>query len=325
MENKGPGLAVLLSVLIALTWITSILRFYVRYFILKAFWIDDWLMAITLASNTFWHIDQLIGIHYGVGRHMKDLTLPQIHTALAMFWGSELGYIATTTLLKLALGTLILRVAMDRTHILIIRIVMVVSTVYGVAFFFVAMFQCHPISDFWNKLDTGNTCIAGRIISDLTYTHSAISVISDWILVALPIQIIMASYLDRRSKILAVCTVAFGAIGSTATIVRIPVIKILDSSKADFLYTCVNLVVFSSVEGGVGLIAGNVVTLRPLFKSLSNLATSRSQGETKHTENRTSESRTVDVDVEDCSQKSLAPTEKHRENSTDTSVDVVDQ
>ncbi|RDW59044.1 hypothetical protein BP5796_11968 [Coleophoma crateriformis] len=251
--------------------------------------------------------------------------MPQIHNALAMFWGSELGYIATTTLLKLALGTLILRVAMEQTHILIIRIVMFVSTVYGLAFFLVAMFQCHPISNFWNTLDSANTCIAGRIISDLTYTHSAISVISDWILVALPIQIITASHLDRRSKIFAVCTIAFGAIGSTATIVRIPVIKILDSSKADFLYTCVNLVVFSSVEGGVGLIAGNIVTLRPLFKSLSNLASSCSNVETVHTENRTTESRNVGVDVEDCSQKSSAPTEKHRENSTDTSIDIVDQ
>jgi hypothetical protein len=51
-ENKGPGLAVLISILFVLTWISGFARFYVRTQIMKGFWIDDWLMLISLVSKS---------------------------------------------------------------------------------------------------------------------------------------------------------------------------------------------------------------------------------------------------------------------------------
>jgi hypothetical protein len=51
MQDRGPELAALISVLLAFEIITVCIRCYVRVFLIKSFGYDDWLMVATLVRS----------------------------------------------------------------------------------------------------------------------------------------------------------------------------------------------------------------------------------------------------------------------------------
>lgn len=55
--------------------------------------------------------------------------------------------------------------------------------------------------------------------------------------------------------------------GSTATIIRLPYTNTLKPYKGDFLYRTTDFAIWTTVEVGVGITAGCIATLKPLFKA----------------------------------------------------------
>lgn len=119
---------------------------------------------------------------------------------------------------------------------------MILSGILGFAFSFVIIFQCWPISDWWGLDPTQKRCINPTVIIGLTYAVSGLNVIADWSLGILPIFVVKDLQMSRRQKKLVSGILAFAAIGSTATIVRLPYIGSLEESFAgsdgDFLCKC---------------------------------------------------------------------------------------
>jgi hypothetical protein len=50
-DNRGPEIVLFLIILLAVTWISVILRIYVRFWIIKAFGADDWLIIAALVRQ----------------------------------------------------------------------------------------------------------------------------------------------------------------------------------------------------------------------------------------------------------------------------------
>jgi len=71
--------------------------------------------------------------------------------------------------------------------------------------------------------------------------------------------------LNPRVKLSVFMILGLSALGSTATIVRIPYITELNDP--DFLHSTCDIVIWSFCEVGIGLVASSAVTLRPLFRS----------------------------------------------------------
>ena len=86
---------------------------------------------------------------------------------------------------------------------------MLVSVVAGGTFFFVTLFQCHPISFFWNKAQGGG-CINDDIIIGLGYLYSSFAVITDFTFALLPAFLIAGLQLKRRTKIALIPLLAMG-------------------------------------------------------------------------------------------------------------------
>ncbi|RDW89487.1 hypothetical protein BP6252_01519 [Coleophoma cylindrospora] len=110
------------------------------------------------------------------------------------------------------------------------------------------------------------TCLNSSIIADFTYAHSAVSVFTDWTLGVLPVFLVWDLHMNPRTKISVALILALGAIGSTATIVRIPFVNQL-TNTTDFLYGTTDVAIWSTVEPGIGLTAAAMATLRPLFRT----------------------------------------------------------
>lgn len=68
-----------------------------------------------------------------------------------------------------------------------------------------------------------------------------------------------------KTKALVAGILAFAAIGSTATIVRMFYIHTLTNGP-DFLYATTDVAIWSTVEPGIGITASSIATLRPLVR-----------------------------------------------------------
>ncbi|EHK99995.1 hypothetical protein M7I_4078 [Glarea lozoyensis 74030] len=171
-----------------------------------------------------------------------------------------------------------MRICVDRRQKLAIWIIITTTVVFTVFYFFLVVFQCSPVPYFWTQyLGEKGTCVPANWITDSTYAHSAISAVSDWTLGIIPVFFLWNLEMNPRTKISVGIILSLGAIGSTATIVRIPYIKQL--AQSDFLWSTTDVAIWSTVEPGIGLTASAMATLRPLFRTF--FARSRLFGSTE--------------------------------------------
>jgi hypothetical protein len=179
---------------------------------------------------------------------------------------------------------------------------MAITLCTGVVFFFVTLFQCWPISYFWNTNQKGS-CVSPDVIIALTYLYSVFSVISDFTCAILPIFLVAKLNMGRRTKLAIIPLLAMACVSvtpychsvvhqltsyraSAAVVVRFAFIK--DFKNPDFLCMSTNskaashnsfivtnktkigatvdIAIWSTAEGGLAITAGSLATLRPLLR-----------------------------------------------------------
>ena len=117
----------------------------------------------------------------------------------------------TNFVLKASIGIFLLRIAVERTHRIILWISLISIELYSLFFFFLFTFQCWPVSFFWEQFRGGEgKCIASNIVVNSFYGYSALSCVTDWTFSIVPIFIVRGLQMSQRKKttvgiILAFC------------------------------------------------------------------------------------------------------------------------
>ncbi|KAH6633241.1 hypothetical protein C7974DRAFT_168024 [Boeremia exigua] len=248
-----------------LSWATVGLRFYVRGKLMHTWGLDDTFMGATLVIFTVYLAFQTVAAIYGTGRHRWELEDDDARIALLFWYLCELIYVLANCTLKFSIGYFYLRVAVQRWHVWTIKILMAGTIFFSLIYFFLAMFQCTPISEVWNNHPASDKCLPAGPTKGITYALAAVNATADWALGTLPFFIVWDLQMKRKVKILVAGILAFAAIGSTATIVRMFYIHTLMNGP-DFLYATTDVAIWSTVEPGIGIAASSIATLRPLFR-----------------------------------------------------------
>lgn len=161
----------------------------------------------------------MTGETHGTGQHHSELSNNQITTAISYWFTCQLFYAVTMIVSKVSIGYFLVRVTVRRLHTYIIWAAVLISIVAGLTFFFVVLFQCQPISEYWMRygrgvvgpVDNGSgTCLNVEIIIALAYLYSACSIVADFTLALLPAWIISSLKMDRKSKMLLIPLVGMG-------------------------------------------------------------------------------------------------------------------
>ena len=103
-------------------------------------------------------------------------------------------------MLKISVGFFLLRIAVKRPHIWILRIFMIGTGVFGTGYALLAIFQCNPISAWWKIEKKG--CVDGMVIVNCTYAASAVNSLADWLFATIPIFMVWNLNQPRRMKFL---------------------------------------------------------------------------------------------------------------------------
>ncbi|KAI8633481.1 hypothetical protein F5Y19DRAFT_302436 [Xylariaceae sp. FL1651] len=266
IPNRGPEVfGVCVGLLIA-SVVTFSLRVYTRLAVVKAWGLDDWFMSFAAVTFVLFCTSAISGVHYGTGRHFRDLKAENIEQAMMWWWFCYVWYCLTMTASKVSIGVFLIRLTVSKTYHWIIYIVGFFTVATGAVFFFVTLFQCTPVSFFWDKDIKGGKCIDPIIIAALTYLYSAFSVICDFTFAILPIFVVYTLQMDRKTKIALIPILSIGCVASIAVVVRLAYINtFLDP---DFLWATVDIAIWSTAEQGLAITAVSLATLLPLFRNM---------------------------------------------------------
>ncbi|KAK7911059.1 hypothetical protein PG985_013540 [Apiospora marii] len=243
-ENRGPQLlAVVITFLVTAT-AANAMRCYTRIGIVKAFGVDDWFMLIAYVSEGAWR-------------------------NRGFWWLCYIWYGATMMFSKISIGVFILRVTTNRYHAWTARAITVLTAGSCGAFILVTMFQCTPISAFWEEVPGvgQSSCIHGRVIRDLAYIFSAGTLLIDLTLVVLPLVIVWKLKMSLKTKFGLSFLIFSGLVASVGVAVRFAYLD--DLTQPDFLFDTLDIAIWSAVESGLAVTAGSLATLKPLFRLMS--------------------------------------------------------
>ncbi|TIA43644.1 hypothetical protein D6C78_00125 [Aureobasidium pullulans] len=269
MYDRSSQILVVCVIFFILSWVSVGLRVYVKARLLKQVGWDDGAMLATLLLFTGYLICQLGSLAHGNGRRRETMTDATAQIGLMYWFFCELFYTLATSMLKVAIGLFFLRIANNKWHVLIIKAIMYASGVLGVTYFTIVLFQCRPISFWWdlNPNHHGH-CLSASVMADTSYVVSALNSVADWVFGILPIFIVKNLQMHRHQKAVVAVILGFAAVGSSATIIRLPYVWTVKEYKGEFLWRTADVAIWTTVEVGIGITAGNLGTLRPLMQRL---------------------------------------------------------
>ncbi|KAJ5965735.1 hypothetical protein N7481_012449 [Penicillium waksmanii] len=272
LEGRSLSIFIVTTIFLGFSFIAVCLRCFVRLKIVKAFGWDDALMVFAMLLNVLFALCGITGAFYGIGQRSRTLApvaeggRGTMETAMFWWWLGQTSYVWVCAVCKCSIAVALLRLTVSRLHRSILWGVIAVTTVIGLIFWFMLTLQCHPVSFFWQRARglTNGTCMDLDSIIAIAYVYSVTATCCDFTLGILPVFLVWNLQMNVRTKAALASILGMGCVASAAVIIRIPYLH--DYKDPDFLYATSNISIWSNVEASLGIAAGSLVTLRPLFR-----------------------------------------------------------
>jgi hypothetical protein len=158
---------------------------------------------------------------------------------------------------------------------------MAATVFFGLVYFFLVLLNAYPVRtcleihapvywshtvfEFWNNHPASDKYIPIGPTLGITYALAALNAIADWAFGVLPFFIVRGLEMKRKTKLLVAGFLAFAAIGSTDTVIRMGHIHTLHDGP-DILYATTDVAIWNTLESGIGIITGSIATLRQFVR-----------------------------------------------------------
>ncbi|KAI4726699.1 hypothetical protein E4T49_05535 [Aureobasidium sp. EXF-10728] len=246
---------------LALACITVALRVYTRTRIVRCWGWDDWFMLLTLAV----FVGECIVWLLLADVEARPASLANLETYAALICAEQALYIAGTVCLKISLAFFFLRFLIVRWARYIVWISVLVYSTLATAMLLLVVFECGLPGNYVIKQATGK-CVTFRLQSSLGYAHGAINALTDWVFPILAIHfLVRCTKMSLAAKLSCCAILLLAVVGSIASIVR--TVYIPEIGPDGNIYSrSMKPLIWTLVEGALGIIAASLATLRPLFQ-----------------------------------------------------------
>ncbi|RLM00089.1 hypothetical protein CFD26_107095 [Aspergillus turcosus] len=203
--------------------------------------------------------------NHGGGYHQSD-----IHDSAMMVAYYKFCYIATVLycpmalFVKIALLSIIIRIfAPYRTKIIFIYVLLGCLCIYYIIAEVIKIRMCDPIPSYWEGTP-GRHCFdqSAALLAD-----SIISVVSDLIILLLPLPLTWSLQMSRNKKLRVIGILSAGGLATAFSIYRL-ILVLRDGKTTDMTIFFICIIMSGNAEGGVGLICACLPTLNILIKRL---------------------------------------------------------
>ena len=266
-ENEGPRILGATLSITTIALLTVVARQYVRLFLIRSPGWDDFFMVISMALSITGQIVVLLSVQNGAGRHMGDVDMDVFGVGMKLNFISQPIYLWGICIVKLAVGAALIRIATEAIYRRLILGTMYFVTIWTTVCFFTLMFQCTDIRVMWDPSVTA-TCWSQKALQGLSFTNVALNILTDFMFaVIIPVPMLWNLNVNRRTRGTLIGILGLGVFACAAAITKIPFI--IDYGKnGDWLWDSRNLTIWTVVEMNVGIIAGSLACLRPLFRTI---------------------------------------------------------
>ncbi|KAK4156771.1 decarboxylase [Chaetomidium leptoderma] len=265
-ENKGPEILGASVTVTTIALIAVIIRLVVRRRMVRRVGTDDYAMVIAMLLSLGGLVVIIGQVLYGAGRHAAYLD-PQVNSmGLKYNFAGQAIYMWALPAVKMSVGFFLLRIAPNKTYRRILQGVMVFTVAYTMVCFMTLLLQCQNLAVLWDPT-VKTTCWSMSTLQGLSYTSCVVNILTDVFFAILPIPMLWNVQINARTRASLICILGLGIFACAAGIVKAAFISNYGKT-GDFLWDSANLTIWYSVECNVGILAGCLPCLKPLFKRI---------------------------------------------------------
>lgn len=291
MEDIGPSVVICNAIMISLTTICIGIRFYARFFIIKAHGWDDLCIGVGYLFAMVLCVCCIIETRYGLGRHISTVPLEDLGILLKYNFATELAYIFSFVASKLAFIFFYLSVFPQsrlRTSSYVLAVILVAQLIEESA---VVLTQCAPLQKAWNVE------LPGKCLNLLTFFYASfgIKLATDIAIFCLPIPMLGQLKIGLGKKIGVIFMFSLGLFVCIISIIRV---TFLQNSSTDVTFILPPEINWSIIEVCSLIICACIPTFRaflrlfPWISRLLDLSTQQSKfSTTRHRSSYRLESR----------------------------------
>jgi len=129
------------------------------------------------------------------------------------------------------------------------------------------LLQCTDIRALWD-FSIPMHCWGEDVLHGLSYSNLAVSLFTDLTFALfIPVPMLWNVNVNRRTRLSLFVALGLGTFACIAAFVKIPSL-VNYGNTGDWLWDSRNITIWTIVECNIGIVAANLPTLRPLFKSI---------------------------------------------------------
>ncbi|KAI4916638.1 uncharacterized protein J4E92_009142 [Alternaria infectoria] len=253
-EDQGPTILASTLTVTVVAVLTTIARFYVRVKMIRNVGWDDYVMLLAMTLCIAGQCLVIPQVHMGAGKHIDYIKKEDFVAALRLNLISQPIFLFAICFVKVSVGFFLLRIAVGRLYRRLIIGIMVVT-------------QCQPLSLMWDQSAKG-TCWTIQTRQALGFLNIILNIITDIAFsVGIPIPMLWGVQMNRRHKASLICILGLGTFATVAALVKLSYLPHY-GREGDLLWDSRDMTIWTVVECNVGIVAGNLPCLKPLFRSI---------------------------------------------------------
>ncbi|KUI61575.1 hypothetical protein VP1G_08719 [Cytospora mali] len=238
---------------LVLATVSTVLRTWAKLMSTKRLRSEDYFMfaALFLCLTT------------GLGQHEDTLTKLQMRHFLISLWVIQRLQPPSLFCVKTSIIIFYIRVFPTRAIRIAGWSIWIYTFLWLVGIWFATLFECHPISYFWDKSIKNGHCLANPLIT-IGLTSGVLSCVGDIVIFTMPIPVVLGLNMNRRKKAALAAIFAVGLFVITTSFVRWVALL---TTKSDITSNQVEAGVWTYLEISIGITCGNLPLLLPLVRS----------------------------------------------------------
>ncbi|KAL7765398.1 hypothetical protein ACKLNR_003314 [Fusarium oxysporum f. sp. zingiberi] len=265
-ENGAVDILASTVLVITLATIVVLARVYVRLFMIRNIGWDDAFMIFTIALSWAGQGVIFAQLAYGGGKHIGDVDPDVYMTGMKLNFISQPIFLIAICIVKLSVGCALLRIASTKFYKWLILSIMIFMSIYTIGCFFTVIFQCTDIRVLWDPT-VPSKCWSQKTLQSLSYTNSAFNILTDLLFaIIIPTPMLWKLNVHFRTRVTLIGILSLGVFACAAAFTKLGYVTNY-GKLGDWLWDSRNITIWTSVELNVGIIAGSLPCLRPLFRS----------------------------------------------------------
>jgi hypothetical protein len=252
VRDRGGNYYSLSYVIIVLSWLFVLARFSFKVFERHEVELDDWtILATTIAGTALTAVTIGGTIKHGLGRDLWTVEPDQITTMLLYFEIVAILYFTTLTLLKLSIIFFYIKVFSTLSAQRLLWGTAAFTMVWGTMYVLLAVFQCQPISYFWNHWDGTHegSCLN---INAITSSNAAFSIALDFWSLGIPLWQLRGLQMHWKKKVGVAFMFVVGTFVTVVSILRLQALVNFAKSQ-NVSWEFYDVSIWSTIELGVGV------------------------------------------------------------------------